>query len=184
MKHLSRSFLAYGEKAEFKIFFDIFSRTQLCNILCYSSQNTFNLNAFMKIHLQIKAAGKRKAILEKHAYHLPETPESLQDFIAMIVTNEVAAYNQKAIDAPLMPYLTTEAYLDGEYVGKIGFNDRKNDAEQALQPAIDNALQALEDGLYRVFINDDEATLDQPFSLPNDATVTFIRLTFLAGRRF
>ena len=35
-----------------------------------------------------------------------------------------------------------------------------------------------------VFINDDEATLDQPFSLPNDATVTFIRLTFLAGRRF
>ena len=138
----------------------------------------------MKINLQIKAAGKRKAILEKHAYHLPETPESLQDLITMIVTNEVTAYNQKIIDASLMPYLTTEAYLDGEYIGKIGFNDRKNDTEQALQLAIDNALQALEDGLYRVFINDDEATLDQPFSLPNDATVTFIRLTFLAGRRF
>lgn len=138
----------------------------------------------MKINLQIKAAGKRKAILEKHAYHLPKTPTSLQDFIAMIVTNEVTAYNQKTIDAPLMPYLTTEAYLDGEYIGKIGFNDRKNDQQQDLQSAIDNALLALEDGLYRIFINDDEATLDQPFSLPNDATVTFIRLTFLAGRRF
>lgn len=153
------------------------------SVLCFATYLSFEYR-FMKINIKIKAAGKRKAILEKHAYHLPEAPGSLQDLIGMIVTHEVAAYNQKKIDAPLMPYLTTEAYHDGEYVGKIGFNDRKNEQQQTRQTAIDNALLALEDGLYRVFINDDEATLNQPFILPDDATVTFIRLTFLAGRRF
>lgn len=138
----------------------------------------------MNIYLQIKAAGKRKAILEKHAYPLPSTPSSPHEFISMIVTQEVTNYNQKSIDAPLMPYLTTEAYAEGESIGKIGFNDRKNEAEQELQPAIDNALQAFEDGLYRIFIDDEEATSHQTFKLPNDATVTLIRLTFLAGRRF
>ena len=138
----------------------------------------------MKINLQIKAAGKRKAILEKHAYELPECPTSLHDFIRMIVTQEVANYNQKPIDAVLMPYLTTDDYSAGESIGKIGFNDRKNPHQQALQPAIDNALMALNDGLYRVFINDHEAVLNEPFTLPENATVTFIRLTFLAGRRF
>jgi hypothetical protein len=45
------------------------------------------------------------------------------------------------------------------------------------------ALQAVEDGLVRIFREDEELTeLDAPLSLPEGATLTFIRLTFLTGR--
>ena len=54
---------------------------------------------------------------------------------------------------------------------------------QAADKAVDNALQSFEDGLYRVFLNDDELErLDEEIDVKENDTLTFIRLTMLAGR--
>ncbi|MBR6158433.1 MAG: hypothetical protein IKQ27_15870, partial [Lachnospiraceae bacterium] len=54
-----------------------------------------------------------------------------------------------------------------------------------LQQAIETALQAFEDGIYRVFLNEEELTaLDQQITLNAEDTLTFVRLTLLAGRMY
>ena len=59
------------------------------------------------------------------------------------------------------------------------FSDGKADR----QKAVDNAIQCWQDGLVRVFVDEEEAVeLDGPLPLRENAVLTFIRLTFLAGR--
>lgn len=66
-------------------------------------------------------------------------------------------------------------------IGKIAFGINYGGREQAADKAVDNALQAFEDGLYRVFLNDDELEkLDDTIHVNENDTLTFIRLTMLA----
>jgi hypothetical protein len=52
------------------------------------------------------------------------------------------------------------------------------DAAEALQ----TALEAFDDGLYFVFIDDEQVEeLDAPIRLRSDSSVTFLRLVALAG---
>ena len=49
--------------------------------------------------------------------------------------------------------------------------------------AKENALQSFEDGLYRIFIGDNEIEgLNTAITLNEGDTLTFIKLTMLAGR--
>lgn len=139
------------------------------------------------IQITVKAAGKRRAIMEQLSYTLPVKPLSLKDLICALVTLEVQRYNDASNTENILPFLTDEAYQDGLDVGKVHFNtpiSTEKRSFQALAPAIDNALQAFEDGLFKVFINDTEITDSSPFEIQENATVTLIRLTFLAGRFF
>ena len=62
--------------------------------------------------------------------------------------------------------------------GRI-YSDKKADPDKAAE----TALQGFEDGLYRVVLNDMEATdMDKPLDIKENDVLTFIRLTFLAGR--
>jgi len=103
------------------------------------------------------------------------------DLISRIVRNNVQNYNNKAIDAPLFPYLTEDAIADKAKSGKIGFGDRKNENVQDEDEAVENALSCFDDGIFRMFINDVEVGVNQPISLEEGAEITFIRLTMLTG---
>ena len=52
-----------------------------------------------------------------------------------------------------------------------------------MQKALDNAFLSFEDGLYRVFLGENELTeLDTPLDIKENDELTFIRLTMLTGR--
>lgn len=125
--------------------------------------------------------------MEQLSYTLPVKPLSLKDLISALVTLEVQRYNDASNTENILPFLTDEAYQNGLDAGKVHFNtpiSTEKRSFQAVAPAIDNALQAFEDGLFKVFINDTEITDSSPFEIQENATVTLIRLTFLAGRFF
>ena len=51
-----------------------------------------------------------------------------------------------------------------------------------MKKAIDNAIQSYEDGIYRIFLNDEEVgALSDSINLRQDDIITFIRLTMLSG---
>ncbi|MBQ3915895.1 MAG: hypothetical protein II690_04830, partial [Ruminococcus sp.] len=55
--------------------------------------------------------------------------------------------------------------------------------EQNLEPAVNNAIQAFEDGLYRIFQGENELEgLDTAIDINANDELTFIRLTMLTGR--
>jgi len=66
--------------------------------------------------------------------------------------------------------------------GKIG-DEVHGDKKANLEKALDTAYLAFEDGLYCIFINDEQTEkLDDSLNLKDGDILTFIRLTMLAGR--
>jgi hypothetical protein len=138
----------------------------------------------MDIFVRVKAAGKRRDILEKQALPVPAGTDTPEKLIEYLVRENVRAYNARQADAPLFRYLSQQDMEDGEHKGKIGFGNRMNENDQDEEKAVQNALQCFRDGIYRVLLNEDEALPGVPFRMADGDTVTFIRLVMLAGRRF
>ncbi len=137
----------------------------------------------MRIYIQMKAAGKRKPVLDNVPYELPEEIGTLRDFLSALVKIEVERYNQKGTDVQVVPYLTKEEVEDQASLGKVGFGRIYSDKKADPAKAVENALQCFEDGLIRVFQNDQERkSLEEPLYPKEGDRFTLIRLTFLAGR--
>jgi hypothetical protein len=138
----------------------------------------------LHIFIRIKAAGKRRDMLEKRPCAVPDSIGAAAELIAHLVRENVRAYNAKTVDAPFFPCLTERDLEDGAHTGRIAFGDRKNERAQDEEEAVQNALQCFADGLFRVLVGETEALPGGPFSLREGDVVTFIRLTMLAGRRY
>ncbi len=136
----------------------------------------------MKLFVRVKAAGKRKDVLQLEPIEIPEELVRIKDVITFIVKQNVNAYNNRQIDAPLFKFLSNQEIADLAHIGKISFGDRKNEAQQDEQEAIDNAWQCYQDGIYRVLINDQEILESTPLQFKEQDVLTFIKLTMLAGR--
>ncbi len=137
----------------------------------------------MRIYIQMKAAGKRKPVLDNVPYELPEEIGTLRDFLSALVKIEAERYNQKGTDVQVVPYLTKEEVEDQASLGKVGFGRIYSDKKADPAKAVENALQCFEDGLIRVFQNDQERkSLEEPLCPKEGDRFTLIRLTFLAGR--
>lgn len=137
----------------------------------------------MKVYVKLKTAGKRKPVLDKVSYEIPDGISNLEELLSAFVRIEVEKYNRKGTDIQLIPFLTAEEISEQAFVGKVGFgriySEKKADEKKAFQ----NAIQCYKDGLVRVFLNDEELTdLKEPVRVKEEDCITFIRLTFLAGR--
>ena len=137
----------------------------------------------MNVFVKLKSVGKRRPILENSPYDLPDGISTLRQLIEAVVRQEVEAFNNRGLENMLVPFLSEADISDMSTVGKVGFgrlySDRKADPEAALR----TALLGFEDGLFRVVVGEQEALeLDAPLELHEEDTITFIRLTFLAGR--
>lgn len=137
----------------------------------------------MKVYVSVKQVGKRKEIIAGKEYVLAGTPSSLRDLITEIIRLNVVAYNKKPVEPLLMYYLSPEDINNQAAIGKVGFGERHNPRQADLKKAVETAILAYQDGIYRVFQGDNELTsLDEPLDLKEDDLLTFIRLTMLAGR--
>lgn len=138
----------------------------------------------MKIYVTMKSVAKRKAFLEKVEFQLTKQPATVFELIAELVSMNVRAFNDRQEHAPLVPFLTNEEITQSSAAGKVGFAAAYNNEQKADEKAaIQTAIQAFEDGLFKVFINDVEQGVDTPAIQLNDGDhLVLIKLTMLAGR--
>ncbi|MDR1298082.1 MAG: hypothetical protein LBO05_12110 [Deltaproteobacteria bacterium] len=137
----------------------------------------------MRIFVNLKSVGRRRRGVEPVPYELPETIVSLEDLITCLVGREVESFNARQPGAMLLPFLSQEMIEAGEEVGKVGFGTLRSDKKADPQKALSVALQGFADGLFRFLINEREIKdLAEPLGLKPDDVLTFLRLTFLAGR--
>lgn len=135
----------------------------------------------MRIYIRMKAAGKHRDVLEPTPYTIPDGISNLRQLLTAVVESEVDRYNGKS---PQTVSFLTAGQLDSQAaVGKISFGAVFSDRKAGKGKAVENAIRCWQDGLVRVFLNGTELTeLDAGLSIPEDGELTFIRLTFLAGR--
>lgn len=136
----------------------------------------------MDIYIRVKALGKRKDDLAPTPYTIPDGICSLRQLLSAVVQKEVAQYNSKETEVQLIPFLTQQELDNQAKIGKVSFGTIFSDKKADPGKAVATAIQCWEDGLVRVFMNEEELTdLDAPLSMEAQSVLTFIRLTFLAG---
>lgn len=137
----------------------------------------------MKIFVNVKQLGKRRNAVEDKEVLLDAVPGTVAELIVAIVIRQVEEYNERLEQNDLLKYLTDEEIKDRATTGKVSFEFNYNGLPADAEKAVRNALQSFEDGIFRVFLNEEELeSPDQIIDLEEEDKLTFIRLTMLAGR--
>ncbi len=134
-----------------------------------------------------KALGRKKPLFAEWSTELPpnlrESGTTLRDIIRQLVRTEVRAFKKRQDERTLLRALTARAIDAGVQKGKVEMG-RSDVPVQVVDEdaAVSTALQAFEDGLYLVVIDEQEhKRLDSQVCLQPESRITFIRLTLLAG---
>ena len=136
----------------------------------------------MKININMKQIGSRKNVVATQPFELPDKPATVGELIVMTTGICVDEYNKKVNSNEIVP-MTDDQINSMSAIGRFVFGINYSGKTQDKDAAVKNALQCYEDGLFRIFINDEEAgEADESINLSENDTLTFIRLTMLAGR--
>lgn len=107
---------------------------------------------------------------------------TLRMLIERLVRIEVESFRKSAAERKLDRVLAPRQIEDGLEKGRVAPEGRAVPRHVDMDEAIAAALEAFEDGLYLVVIDEDEyKALDRVVRLRPDSRIVFIRLTFLAG---
>ena len=141
------------------------------------------------VRVSATVTGHRRRGVREHdlVLDLPPGQVTARQLIEAAVTAEVAAYRARAEEASLVRVLTQKALLADLERGAV----RNGEAQEAqareagsvdVGGAVDTALLAFGDGLFKVFVGDRELTDDAAaVSVADGAAVLFLRLVPLAG---
>ncbi len=135
-----------------------------------------------------KILGQKKPLFTDWAISLP--PDlfgsgdrlTLRDLITRIVLEEVEAFRERQEERRLTRVLSKAEIEQGVERGKVDMGGHDLAQEVDPQAAVDTALQAFEDGLYLVVIDEQQQhKLEHEVYLRPNSQVMFIRLVLLAG---
>ena len=135
----------------------------------------------MKIIINVKGLSRKKVIHQEEV-ELKNKISTTKDLIRELVKINVEKFNKKIDDKDILSIMTNENIAKAARIGKIG-DEVHGDKKANLKKALDTAYLAFEDGLYCIFINDEQTEkLDDSLNLKDGDILTLIRLTMLAGR--
>ena len=135
----------------------------------------------MKIIINVKGLSRKKVIHQEEV-ELKNKISTTKDLITELVKINVEKFNKKIDEKDILSIMTNENIAKAARIGKIG-DEVHGDKKANLKKALDTAYLAFEDGLYCIFINDEQTEkLDDSLNLKDGDIITFIRLTMLAGR--
>ena len=135
-----------------------------------------------------KVIGQKRPLFTDWHIELPPVNENngdrlrLRELITSIVAKEVDAFITRQEDRKLARVMGRQEIAQGVERGKVDPGER--DLEQSVDKAesVAVALQAFEDGLYFVFIDEVQQTnLNSEIFLKTNSKVVFLRLTALVG---
>ena len=135
----------------------------------------------MKIIINVKGLSRKKVIYQEEV-ELKNKISTTKDLITELVKINVEKFNKKIDEKDILFIMTNENIAKAARIGKIG-DEVHGDKKANLEKALDTAYLAFEDGLYCIFINDEQTEkLDDSLNLKDGDILTLIRLTMLAGR--
>ena len=141
----------------------------------------------MNISISVRQLGKKHPILQEKSISLDtlESVVTVRTFIELIVKHQVELFHSASFEWEDQDtiHLPKENYLPIlTDTGKVGFGAVYNHNKVDIAKAQENAIVAFEDGLYVLFQGDDQLeSLAEEIDLSQNKSITFIRLTFLAG---
>lgn len=138
----------------------------------------------MQLLFSIKSIGKKKAYIKDVSIDIDiSTHTTVKEFLLKVVDHQVNAYTKRKEDSSLLVYLNEDMFKQVHTTGQVKFGDHYNTTPVDEVKAKEAVLLAFEDGLIALFINEERyENINDSISLAENDSITFIRLTFLAGR--
>lgn len=140
-------------------------------------------NKKIQIYVALKHMGNIAKKVKEYPFVLGKTPRTFRELIEESVKSCIDAYRARANNSK-DPAPPTDEQFDGmREIGKFAFGVHYNENEIDEEKAIGTAIDAVTDGLVRVFKGNDEITdLDAEIEIAEGDVFTFVRLTMLSGR--
>ena len=142
----------------------------------------------IEITVEGRIAGQRRSLFADWHIELPPMEErrgnhlKLRDLITTIVLKEVDAFKTRQEERRLARVMSKKEIDAGVLQGKVEPGERDLQQEVDSNEAITVALQAFEDGLYFVFVDEvQQMKLDDEVFIKSKSKVMFLRLTALVG---
>jgi hypothetical protein len=142
----------------------------------------------VSITVEGKVVGQKRALFTDWRIELPPSNENpgdslkLRDLITSIVLKEVEAFKLRQEERKLARVMSRREIEQSVVRGKIDPGERDLQQQVNSDESVAVALQAFEDGLYFVFVDDVQQTrLDSEVFLKTNSKVVFLRLTALVG---
>jgi hypothetical protein len=140
------------------------------------------------IMVEGKVAGQKRSLFTDWRIELPPVDENqgdhlkLRDLITLIVRKEVEAFQLRQEERKLAQVMSQQEIERSVVTGKVDPGEHDLQQHVIVDEAVGVALQAFEDGLYFVFVDDVQQTsLDSEVYLKTNSKVLFLRLTALVG---
>lgn len=136
-----------------------------------------------------KQIGKKRPLFPEWRLPIPgefyDGSRRLRDLLELVVRNEVAAFLKREDARQEARVLSALEIESGRIAGKVDMGGREpGDEAQTVDvdAAVATALQAFEDGIFLVFLDDEEKRdLDETIFVQPDSLLLFVRLTLLSG---
>ena len=140
-------------------------------------------NKEIQIYVALKHMGNVTKKVKEYPFLLGKTPRTFRELIEESVKSCISAYKARATNAKDPAPLTDEQFDGMRELGKFAFGVHYNENEIDEAKAIETAVEAVADGLVRVFKGNEEITeLDSELEITEGDVFTFVRLTMLSGR--
>lgn len=137
----------------------------------------------IQIYVALKHMGNVTKKVKETPFFLGSVPHTLRGLIEESVKSCIFAYSERAKNANNPAALTDEQFEEMREIGKFAFGVHYNENSIDEAKAINTAIDAVNDGLVRVFKGTDEITdLDGDITISDGDVFTFVRLTMLSGR--
>lgn len=145
----------------------------------------------MQIRINVRGASRKKASIIQKTAEYPDKKMTVEEFLARTVRQNVREYNERKDRGTILRLFsgaqegeTVEDVLkSGIQPGKVTYGDPMDDRKADEEKAVENALQCFDDGIVALFADGVRyRQRKELIPLKEQSEVTFVRLTFLAGR--
>ena len=135
------------------------------------------------VRVRAKVTGHRRRSAGDHELELPLAPGAVTAaaLIEAAVSAEVAAYEQRADEATLVRMLTERELTEDLARGAVRMGDIERPPTVNVDDAVATALLAFDDGIFKIFVGDQELDSTSTVDLTDGMDVLFLRLVPLAG---
>lgn len=131
--------------------------------------------------VEARVVGRPREIADQTVPVVPGE-HTLRDVIEALVAAELAAFAERQREQSLLRVLTPADLARGVDTGRYAAEPRAAQQAPPLSVAMARAVEAFEDGLYFVFVGDDQVeSLDARITVEPDTRLRLVRLVALAG---
>ena len=145
----------------------------------------------MQIRINVRGASRKKASIIQKTAEYPDKKMTVEEFLAWTVRQNVREYNERKDRGTILRLFSgaqegetvEDVMKSGIQPGKVTYGDSMDDRKADEEKAVENALQCFDDGIVALFADGVRyRKRKELIPLKEQSEVTFVRLTFLAGR--